>query len=145
MTIFYRGPCARITHEVFELRVPCRHTFAIRELYGACAIRGRTRALLIHSARIKVCSQGLAGPALVVTTLGGPVLDRPSVSITAMVVLIASMLTWLGCRATQMRPYQLWAWYRGDWVCLYEEFDRLAFRQVSRGLMRALEHLEETS
>jgi hypothetical protein len=145
MTIFYRGHAVRITHEVFEWRLAGRRSFVIRELFGVCISRGTTRSLVVLLPTMNVCSKGLAGPAVVLTAVGGPVLGRPPLSAAALVVVLASALMWLGSRVTDPRPYQLWAWYRGDWVCLYQDFDSLVFGQVSRGLMRALEHLDETS
>ena len=46
MTVFYHGPCARITHEVFETRTPNYQLFPIRDLAGIHLVRETDRSIM---------------------------------------------------------------------------------------------------
>lgn len=152
MTVFYRGPCVHITHEVFQVRGPYQRKFAIRELSQVYVVQRAVQSGQTNRAVTHVRSAGLAGVAAVlaaVAAIGGPVLDEPSMSLTALGVLaligVVIALSWaasgtcLWIRPT--RVLQLWAVYHGQHVCLFESTNAQAFGQVKRALVRAVEHL----
>lgn len=43
MPLYYRGPEARITHEVFAVQVPYPQTYPISELHDVCIVRDDRR------------------------------------------------------------------------------------------------------
>lgn len=158
MTVFYRGPCVHITHEVFQVRGPYQRKFAIRELSQVYVVQRTVQSgqtdRTADRAVVHVQSAGLAGVAAVlaaVAAIGGPVLDEPSMSLTALGVLaligVVLALSWaasgtcLWIRPT--RVLQLWAVYHGQHVCLFESTNAQTFGQVKRALVRAVEQLGE--
>ncbi len=134
MTVFYRGPLAHITHEVFQARSPVRESFPIREL----------RAIHI------VQSSPSGRPGSVWLTLGGLTigviaiaLAAPSWPVIGLLVLTVSSVITVGCVKPTGTPLQLRATYRGRPVCLLQTTDRTMLGQVSRALIRAVERTDE--
>src|SRR6185369_8075481 len=70
MTILYRGPGARITHEVFEAHVPYPQSYVIRELRYVHVIRETAADVAVGSAPFRVCSTALTGISAAFTVAG---------------------------------------------------------------------------
>lgn len=153
MTVFYQGPLAYITHEVFETRSPHLRSFAVRDIGhlfqahrtgGAAPTQDRTQ--------VRAGSAGLAGAAAVITAIGWPLLNSASMPAVATVglasvliaVLVLSLLfaAWVWIRP--VRVHELWAVYQGDMTCLFESTDEREFGQVRRALVRAMEQIEDS-
>lgn len=134
MTVFYRGPLAHITHEVFQAQSPVRESFPIREL----------RAIHI------VQSSRPHHPGSVWLTLGGMTIGVIAIALAApswptigLLVLAVSSVITVGCVKPAGTPLQLRATYRGRAVCLLQTNDRTMLGQVSRALIRAVERTAE--
>ena len=139
MTLFYRGPGALITHDVFMSRQPSYRQFAVRELRQVHTQRQSTWEALGASTPVRVCSAGLGAIAAVLAVSGYPVLHRPEVSIAAVIVLAFAGIVSAVARDLRGRPRRLWAVYRDQLVCLFETTDPAEFRQVVRATVRVLE------
>lgn len=151
MTVFYQGPCARVTHEVFETRSPHHRRFMIRDirhLYLASRARDPNES---DRAQIRTGSAGVASVAAVAAAVGWPALSAtsmPSIATaglaTALIVVAASALTFAAClRAPSARVHELWAVYQGRMVCLFNTTDERTFGQVRRALVRAIEQIQD--
>jgi Family of unknown function (DUF6232) len=143
MVLFYRGPEARITHEVFESKRPTHHLYAIRELEYVHTIRRDVVEQITGSTPVRVCSTGMAGLSVVVAMTCWPVLDHPSLTLAALVLCGASFSLSAASWSIRTRPLELRAVYRGRLVCLYQTTDRRTFAQVTRALLRVLEQLDD--
>jgi hypothetical protein len=136
MPVFYRGPRALITHEVIEVPYVTRRRFAIKDL-GAVYIVEHPSA---RSAR-----QRLYG----VTALGSIFVTVPVVGqmspVLAVFIMIGS-LTYAGaCLRIAGAQWQLVAVDRGVIMVLFQSTDQREFDEVSRGLVRALEHHRDSA
>lgn len=151
MTIFYQGPCAQVTHEVFEARCPDYRRFAIREirhLYLARRAGGSARS---DRAQLRAGSAGIAGATAVAAAISWPALDAASMppaatgGIAATLILVAaSSLVFAACvRVQPVRVHELWAIYQGRMICLFDTTDERMFGQVKRALVRAIEQVED--
>ncbi len=139
MTLFYRGPCAIVTHEVFVARCPSYQTYAIRELHQIHTVTETMPQSLASSTAIRVGSTAFVAASALVATSGWFVLGQLSLSLVATAALLLS--AWVSAWAWQAyrRPKQLWAIYRGDRICIFSTPDQAAFAQVKRALTRVLE------
>jgi hypothetical protein len=136
MRIYYRGPDAVVTSELFIRRGSSPGTFAIRDLRNVCIAPDQhegTGAVVIFAA-------AALGAAAVVYGVGGPW--------SAMAVLPVAAVG-LGCGALRLRHrprrHELRADYRGSVVALYASADARVFNQVSRALLRAIENIPPPS
>ena len=143
MVLFYRGPEARITHEVFESLYPTHAVYPIAELRYVHTVRQDVLEQVTASTPVRVCSTGMAGLSVLVATAGWPVLDQPPLTMAALVVLGASSSLAAASWRTCMRPLELRAVYQGRLVCLYQSTNRRTFGQVTRALLRVLEQLDD--
>ena len=144
MVLYYRGPEARITHEVFELIQPTRQLFVIRELEYVHKVREAVVDQVTGSTPVRVCSTGMAGLSVAFGALDWPNLDHPSLALGAFVACGASTLVSVASWRIRSRPLELRAVHRGRLVCLYRTTNRRTFGQVSRALLRVLEHNDDT-
>ena len=144
MTILYRGPGARITHEVFEAHAPYPQSYVIRDLRYVHVVRETAADVAVGSASFRVCSTALTGISAAFTAAGSPMLDSPlTTAVAAFVAAVSSALSvrgWL----VHARPHTIWAIHRGRLVCLFTTYDRREFGQVRRALLRALEWIEDS-
>lgn len=138
MTIFYRGPGAHITHELFEVRSPHCQSFRIRDLKYVHVVQEEAEPLG-NPTLVKVGSSSLAGVATTVAIIGWGVFGEPRPAIAALVLIAISLAISAGCWRTRERPYELRATYRGRLVCLLRTTDKHVLGQVCRALLRALE------
>ena len=145
MTIYYRGRCARITHEVFEQKGLVPQSFKLTELRGIRVTRGAQAILDVGTPPVRLFSKYLAAPAAVAASAGWLVFHSPPMFLAASLLLVSSLAAWVCCRPTAVRPYELWVLYRGQWTLLFAEPDRSVFGQVKRALGRAIEAQEDTA
>jgi hypothetical protein len=143
MVLFYRGPDARITHEVFESKRPTHQSYAIRELEYVHKVREDVVDRITSSTPVRVCSTGMAGLSVVVAMTGWSVLDHPSLTLAALVLGGASSSMSAASWSIRARPLELRAVHRGRLVCLYQTTDRRTFAQVTRALLRVLEQRDD--
>jgi hypothetical protein len=142
MTLFYPGPGARITHEVFEAHAPYG-LYPIHELRLLHVSRRTATETAVGSTPVTVCSTALAGLSVVVAAAGSQIFDSPSPTVAAMLVTGASALLAQQSWRIRKRPHTLWAMFRGQRVCLFQTRDRFVFGQVNRALLRAIERTED--
>lgn len=141
--IFYRGPSALITNEVFVSRSPEYQQFAIREL-SEFHIRRRSAVEVIGASHsVRVFSAGLAGTAAVVALASKTLTDWPTILAVAVGVGVLACIAAVLAREFRGRHKQLWAIYRGEFVCIFSTADPRVFEQVTRSLSRAFEWIEE--
>ena len=142
MTLLYRGPSARITHEVIETHAPYYQTYRICELYLVHVIREGIVDVAVGSPTMRACSTAMAGLSVIVATASDS-LDSPSTTVAAAIgAAMAAGVAVKGWRI-RTRPIAIWAYHRGERVCLFQTRDRLVFGQVKRALLRALERIED--
>ncbi len=142
MTLLYRGPSARITHEVFETHTPYDQTYLICELDLVHVIRETTADVAVGSPTVRVCSTAMTGLSAIVAA-GSDTMDSPSTTVAATVAAIVAAAVAVHGWRIRTRPIGIWAYHRGQRVCLFQTRDRLVFGQVKRALLRALERIED--
>jgi hypothetical protein len=141
MTVFYHGPCARITHEVFETRTPNYQIFPIRDLAGIHIVRDTDRSILA-TPLARAASTALVLAAIIAGSLAFYEVGSPSIAITALLVTAVASGVAAGCWGSREEPYELRAIYRGRAVCLLRTPNERLLGQVRRGLRRAIESHE---
>jgi hypothetical protein len=151
MTVFYEGPCAHITHEVFEARCPHHRYFMIRDIRRLYLAHRPAGSGAPGRSQIRAGSAGIAGAAAVAATIGWPILDATSMPpvatvglATTLILGVASSMAFAAC--VWVRPgrvHELWGVYRGRTVCLFGTTDARMFGQVKRALVRAIEQIED--
>lgn len=135
MPVFYRGPCAHITHRVFDVRTPVPRRFALRGLSAVHIVElvpehGAT------GATARLYATGTAGAAVLAAW---PVLGSSPLAVAA--TLAAAALAGIGgCWRIRGLSYELHGVYQGSLQVLFRSADRRAFAQVVRGLVRAMEY-----
>ena len=146
VTTFYRGPHARITDEVLEVRYPWVRQFAIRDLSQPRVIEHAADPPRIGP--VRAGSTGVAGAATVAIAVGAaggwPAFHTPEVAAAMIALLIVSVVVSGACWRLRAVVYELAAVYRGRPVRLYRSTDIQTFDQVKRGLLRALEQAADT-
>jgi hypothetical protein len=90
-----------------------------------------------------VGSTALAGLAGLVAITAGSLLESTMMAAGALVILVLATVAAVVAWRVQVRPYELWADFRGELVCLFESTDRLEFGQVRRALTRVFEQIAE--
>jgi hypothetical protein len=129
---------------VFETRSPYQRTFAISELRYVHIAQDVCGGLSLAGTKpARWGSSALAGTGAVMTAVGWPVLHLPALSAVALAVMTASSVIGASCWRSKECPHELWAFYRGRFVCLYADPDRIRFAQVTRATKRLLEDLAE--
>jgi hypothetical protein len=145
MTIFYRGPCVRITHKVFETRCPIHRSFPLASLRRVRVVERVTDSQTLTSARVS--STGAAGAVAVAIVLGRTegweAFDSPITMLGMVLLLIVSVAVSGACWWVDSAELALVALYRGQPVILYASTDPQEFGQVRRALMRALQQLDD--
>lgn len=144
MAVLYRGPLARITHEVFEATSPPRHAYPIVELTYVHAVKPTTADATVGSTPVRVCSTALTGAAGIVAVAGPSVLDSPPATVVAIVVLVLAAVLAIHSWRLHRRPREIWAVHNGQLVCLIQTRDQRTFGQIRRALLRALEWIDDT-
>ena len=136
MTVYYRGPLATITHETISVPSVGCLTVAIDDV-------GAVRAIEVGSGHLVARHRVLGVTASVVALLAVPVVGPVSVLLTVVILVVLSGYLVACHRIRPTLRYQLIALVGGEWTTLVETGDAVAFRQVGRGLQRALEHRED--
>jgi hypothetical protein len=144
MTIFYRGPCVRITHKVFETLCPTYQAFALRDIFFVEVVE-RAAEPASPVSTLRTGSSGVAGATAVVVALGWTqgwsTFDRPVAALATISLLVVSVAVAGACWRIRPVELELAAIYRDQPVSLYRTTDAQTFGQVSRALVRALENL----
>ncbi|MEV4414827.1 DUF6232 family protein [Catellatospora sp. NPDC049609] len=135
MPVFYRGPCAHITHRVLDVRTPVPRRFAVRELSGVHIVELAAEHDA-SGATVRLYATGTAGAAVVAAW---PVLG--STPLTVVATLAAAVLAGVGgCWRPRIHSYELRGVYRGLPRVLFRSADPRTFAQVARGLLRAMQY-----
>ncbi len=136
MRIYYQGPEAVVTSELFIRRGSSPGTFMIRDLRNVCIapdVADGTGAVLVSAA-------AAFAAAVVIYGIGGPWFALGFLAITTAGGACAVPL-----RRRRPRRHELRADYRGAAVSLFSCPDPRVFNQVSRALRRAIENLPPPS
>ncbi|GAA1611329.1 DUF6232 family protein [Catellatospora bangladeshensis] len=138
MPVFYRGPCARITHRVLAVRTPAPRRFALCGL-SAVHIVELAPERDGSGATARLYATGTAGAAVVAAW---PVLGSTPLAVAA--TLAAAALAGVGgCWRTRGHSYELHGVYQGSLQVLFRSTDRRTFSQVVRALVRAMEYADD--
>jgi Family of unknown function (DUF6232) len=133
MVIYYRGPSAHITHEMFEVWCTQAHRrYRIRELRNVYVVRTRRSAVTLRGA-------AGAGAVVVGAATVWPFLHTPAAWLTATGALVVSMVVGGACWRPSSSDWELRATYRNRSVVLFRCRDDRTFGQVKRALQRAVE------
>jgi hypothetical protein len=143
MTIYYLGPTARITDQVFESRWPIQRSFHLSELYCPHTFRDSAIDVMAASTHVRVCSSGTFALSVTVTAAGWPVFNVPVATVGGLLAAVIAGLSLAASRWARRQPLEVRAIYQGQLVCLYITTDRSTLRRVRRGLLRALEQYDE--
>jgi Family of unknown function (DUF6232) len=151
MTIFYRGPCAYVTHEVFEVHYPYHRRFLIRDIrHPFLVLRPTDPGPPDRSVQVRARSASVAGTAAVAATLGWPAVTAAAMPpiataglVVGVVVVVSSVAFTAFRRIQPVRVYELWAVYHGQMTCLFDTTDKRVIGQVRRALVRAIERIED--
>jgi len=147
MVVFYRGPCVRITHEVFETWCPTYRSFALRALRGLSVVE-HTATGPTAVRPVRTLSTSVAGAVAVAAGLGWAggwqVFDQPLVAVTTVALLAAALLIATACWRIRPLAWELVGVYRGRPVRLFRTTDARTMGEVRRGLIRALDWLDDT-
>jgi hypothetical protein len=132
MRVYYRGPDALITSELFVRRVTTTASYAICDLRGVgiapAPETGRARPFV-------AAAVGLAGlAASTAALLAGALIIVPPLFVCTLAAFTAAIF-W------PRRPgrWELRATYQGRPISLYTSTDATTFHQVTRALRRAIE------
>jgi hypothetical protein len=145
MVLYYIGPCARITHEVFEVHCPSRRVFRLENLTRPGVIEESAEAAAFTSVRSG--SSSMAGAAAVVLLLqlhDRSLQDSPLLALGLLAVVVAALVVRGACVRLAPVQHSLVALYRGRAETLYRTTDVREFGQVTRGLIRAMEHRQDS-
>lgn len=136
MPVFYRGPCARITHQVFDVHAPEPRRFALSGLRGVHIVCVEPRGGGGDTAVARLYTTGTAGVAVVAAW---PVLGSTPIAVAA-TVATAVLLGARGCWRTRIHSYELHGLYEGTLQVLFRSTDERTFGQVGRALLRAMQY-----
>ena len=130
--MYYRGRLARVTDEMFEVNLPYRHSYPIRELRDVYVVRGRRDLVALGLT-------GLVFVLLVGVAVATPLLRPPRDWLAAVVAVGLPAIVGGACWRLRRPRYELRATYRGYSVQLITTSDPRVFGQVRRALLRAME------
>jgi hypothetical protein len=129
---YYEGAHAVVTSDMFKVRCPYHHAFAIAELRDVAVARAGPDSLSVGT----TC---LAGGSLVVFTASWPFIHTPVGWLGAVVFATTPWVVSVSCWRLRRPEQELWATYRHQRVQLFSCRDERVFGQVSRALQRSLE------
>jgi hypothetical protein len=132
VTVFYRGPRARITHEVIETWCPTYRSFRIDELYSVHIAEAGSRAG-------PPGTRLFAGTAVALLFVMVPVLNRTAAWLAGLALAMSVLIAGACLRIRPQEPHELRALHRAQLVLLFQSADPREFGQVGRALLRALE------
>jgi hypothetical protein len=130
--VYYRGPDAVVTSELFIWRTAPAKTFVIRELRHVGIVRSDVEHLRSDTAHV-------AGGSLIVVAAAWPMLRTPGLVALGVIVFAVPGVVAAACWRMRPRAWELCGMYRGMDVVLYVSTDVRVLNQVSRALQRAME------
>jgi hypothetical protein len=94
----------------------------------------------------RVCSASASGIAVIAVVAGWwPAVGQPSVTASYLVGLAVGIVFASVAWRIRRRPLEVRAVYRGDVICLFRTSDSRVFGQVTRALLRVVEHMADES
>jgi Family of unknown function (DUF6232) len=138
VTVYYRGPNARITADFFESSGLTTGRVSIGDI-GRVMIAGPKR---VGSESLRSQTAVGCGSAAFITI--GSLLarldaaERLSILVLSLAT-IASLVVFGDRRRRSMRMWEIWATLGGGLACIFRSTDETEFGQVCRALRRALE------
>ncbi len=144
MAELFPGPDVRITHEVVQTLTGQPRSFRIVELCHPHVVHENIIDAALASPTARVCSGTMTGLSVAAAAAGTDVLHSPHTTVAATLLAVAAAVTTVQGWRLWRRPRALWAYHRGERVCLFVTRDRLLFGQVRRALLRAIEGVEWT-
>jgi hypothetical protein len=136
MAELFPGPGVRITHDTVETLTGVPRCYPIAELERPHIVHENIIDVLLASQTARVCSSTLTGLSAL-AAMAASQLNSPHATVAGVLVALGAAATAVHGWRSWRRPRQLWAYYRGDRVCLFVSRDRLQFAQVVRALLRA--------
>ncbi|WP_433299976.1 DUF6232 family protein [Actinoplanes sp. CA-030573] len=133
MRIYYRGPDAVVTSELFVRRGSPPGRFAIRDLRAVTIASAEHDGAQLTTAIPFAAAAVLVGAAVIAAA--GYVVIGATLGAVALAVCLACMVI----DEHRPRRWELRARYRNDTVTLFSSSDERVFHQVSRALRRAIE------
>jgi hypothetical protein len=130
--VYYRGPDAVVTSELFIWRTAPAKTFVIRELRSVGIVLGGADRRRPDTAHV-------AGGSLILVAASWPALNTSGLITLGVVVIAVPGVVAAACWGMRPRFWELRARYRGRDVVLYVSSDSRVFNQVSRALQRSME------
>ncbi|MGX6604310.1 DUF6232 family protein [Micromonosporaceae bacterium Da 78-11] len=129
MRIYYRGPDAVVTSDLFVRRTPSTETYVISDLREVCIARhaghGRAKALFAITVGLLILTIATTTGLWFVSLLCG---------CAALTTLVYALV-----RQQQPAHWELQALYHGEFVQLYSSSEDRVFNQVARALRRSIE------
>lgn len=132
MFVFYRGPRALITTDVFEVRGLTARRFTVGDLRYIRVVRRRPRDAGADQPTLGVSA--LLAAVLVIPLVG------PASRVLAGVLVVALLSQAAFCLWPRRVRWELVAVYQGRPVVVFNSMSQREFDQVCRGLRRCLEH-----
>jgi hypothetical protein len=132
MAVFYRGHTLAITSDVVEVWSPQYQRFSIRDLREVYVFRDVANPVVARGI-------GASAVMLIATAVSWQFLQSLAVLAIGALVVLAPAVIAGACIRSRRPPWELRALYRGEDVRLYSTPDALAFGQVKRALVRAIE------
>lgn len=140
MTVFYRGPYARITDTALVTLRPAHREFAISELASMHIVEvGRQPGDRVTA---RLYAAGSAGAVILVAW---PKIGAVPITVATLIAIVAVSLRTQGCLGSDGHRYELHGDYRGTRQVLFATTDLREFGQVSRALLRAIERSQDTN
>ncbi len=133
MPIYYRSHEVLITSEAYVWRTDPIRVYHIKDLRNVGVVRGEQTAPGLDPAH--TAAIGIGGVAVV----SWPVLESVVALAAGLTLALALGVAALASRRDRRRTYELHATYGNARVVLFASADGQVFRQVTRGLMRAIE------
>jgi len=132
MAEFYRGHTLSITSDVMEVWWPRHQRFSIEDLRDVYVFRDVASPVVVRGI-------GASAVMLVATAVSWQLLRSPAVALIGVLVVLAPAVIGGACIRTRRPPWELRALYQGRDVQLFSSRDQVAFGQVKRALVRAIE------
>jgi hypothetical protein len=130
---YYRSHEVLITSEAYVWRTDPIRVYHIRDLRNVGVVRGEQTAPGLDPAHAAAISIGA------VAVVSWPVIESPVALAAGLVLALALGIVAVTSGRDRRRTYELHATYGDARVVLFASTDGQVFRQVTRGLMRAIE------
>ena len=133
MPTYYRSSEVLITSEAYVWRTDPIRVYRIKDLRDIGIVRGETAAARLNATHYAAIATGA------VAAVSWPVIHSPVALAAGLALAVTLSLAAATAGRDQRRTYELRATYGEARVTLFASADGRVFRQVTRGLLRAIE------